>query len=85
LEEIRSIKTESETFLCHFIGNVNYRGPASSPPYIQCIYTAKAAPAYRMYEEDISGIYEAGAISRPDNLQATVIDDKVVIKNAKKN
>ena len=24
LEENRSIKTVSETFLCHFIGNVNY-------------------------------------------------------------
>jgi hypothetical protein len=34
LEENRSIKTDSETFLCHFIGNVNYLAwPDPSLPY----------------------------------------------------
>jgi hypothetical protein len=34
---------------------------------------------YRRY------VYEAGAISRPDKMQAKVIDDKVVAKERKKN
>ena len=33
LVENRSIKTDSETFLCHFIGNVNYLAwPDPRPP-----------------------------------------------------